>query len=56
MVVKPMEFQTITAEIKKTSPALLLVIVDLTDLPNSFYDGFAGKGFYGFTKLVANLN
>jgi hypothetical protein len=38
-----MEFKAIAEQIKKTSPALLLVIVDLTDLPNSLYDGFAGE-------------
>jgi hypothetical protein len=43
VTVKPMEFKAIAEQIKKTSPALLLVIVDLTDLPNSLYDGFAGE-------------
>jgi len=43
VAVKPMEFQSIADHIKKTSPALLLVIVDLTDLPNSFYNGFTGR-------------
>jgi GTPase SAR1 family protein len=39
--VKPLEYEAIEAEILRTSPALLLIILDLTDLPNSFYDGFA---------------
>jgi len=41
--VKPMEFKTIAAEIKKKRPALLLIMVDLTDLPHSFYQGFSGQ-------------
>jgi len=36
------QFQAIADEIKKKSPALLLIMVDLTDLPHSFYSGFAG--------------
>lgn len=39
---KTMEFQAIADEIKKKSPALLLIMVDLVDLPHSFYSGFAG--------------
>ena len=42
VVIKPMEFQAIADEIKKKSPALLLIMVDLIDLPNSFYSGFSG--------------
>ena len=37
-----MEFQAIADEIKKKSPAILLIMVDLVDLPHSFYSGFAG--------------
>jgi len=40
--VEPMEFRAIAAEIKKKSPALLLIMIDLTDLPHSFYTGFSG--------------
>ena len=40
--VKPMEFHAIASEIKKKSPALLLIMVDLMDLPHSFYGGFSG--------------
>lgn len=43
VTVKPMEFQAIADEIKRKSPALLLIMVDLVDLPHSFYSGFSGQ-------------
>jgi len=42
VTVETMQFQAIVDEIKKKSPALLLFMVDLVDLPHSFYHGFAG--------------
>jgi len=43
VTVQPMEFKAIADEIKKKRPALLLIMVDLMDLPNSFYNGFSGQ-------------
>lgn len=40
---KPMDFPAIADEIRRKSPALLLVMVDLVDLPHSFFDGFSSK-------------
>ena len=43
VTIKPMEFKAIVHEIKKKRPALLLIMIDLMDMPHSFYDGFSGK-------------
>ena len=53
--VQPMEFQAIADEIKKKSPALLLIMVDLMDLPHSFYSGFSGQFVFFALLLVFNV-
>jgi len=50
-----MEFQAIADEIKKKSPALLLIMVDLVDLPHSFYSGFAGLYVFCVLQLMIDM-
>lgn len=50
VAIKPMEFKAIAAEIRKKRPALLLIMIDLIDLPHSFYRGFSGQ-FVFFVSL-----